>query len=159
MSIKLRQTGDTIVEVLIVIVVMGVVVSAGYGIAIRSLQSTQLAQEKGYALKLAESQLERLKAAAAADPAILTKTNGFCVDDSLAAQDIANPSPTPTVASENYANYPAACKKDPNNANCASYCYHLSIKKVTDDAFTTSVRWDGPRGTRQQIQLSYRLYQ
>lgn len=156
----LRQAGDTIVEVLIVIVVMGVVVSAGYGIAVRSLQSTQLAQEKAYALKIAEGQLESLKAAATTSPAILSRADGFCLDGALAQQTITSPSPTPTLEADNFASY-TNCKKDPNDpANgCASYCYYYGLKKVGDNAFTVSVRWNGPRSNRQQIQLSYRLYE
>lgn len=161
MSIKpLQQVGDTIVEVLIVIVVMGVVVSAGYGIAVRSLQSTQLAQEKSYALKIAEGQLESLKAASSTNPAILARTDGFCLNETLAVQTITAPSPTPTLEAENFASYPN-CKKDPNDPanSCASYCYYYGLKKVGDNAFTASVRWNGPRSNRQQIQLSYRLYE
>lgn len=159
MSIKpLQQAGDTIVEVLIVIIVLGTVVAAGYGIATRSLQSTQLAQEKTYALKLAEGQLESLKAAAEQNPAILANTNGFCLNGTTST-DINGGSPTSTMASEIYANYPNECKKDPNNQNCASYCYHYGIKRVGDNSFTATVRWDGPAASKQQIELSYRVYE
>lgn len=160
----LQQAGDTIVEVLIVVIIMGVVVSAGYRIAVRSLQSTQLAQEKSYALKLAEGQLETFKAAIDQDPAIIGTTDFCLTTDSngvIVRNPIASSSPADTMDGENYANYPNACKKDPNGGSCTGLCYYFGIRKVggASNNFTASVRWDGPRGNKQQVELSYRVYQ
>lgn len=160
MSIKpLQQAGDTIVEVLMVVVVLGVVVTSGYQIAVISLQSMQLAQERTYALKMAEGQVENLKAKALENPAILARTNGFCIDETATERDFGiNGSPTTTMNAENYNNYPNQCRKDPNAGACTGICYYYGIRKVTDNAFTASVRWDGPRGNKQQVELSYRVY-
>ncbi|MEO5627687.1 MAG: hypothetical protein ABIQ89_02260 [Candidatus Saccharimonadales bacterium] len=153
---QLSQTGDTIVEVLIVIIVLGVVVSAGYRTAIRSLQSIQLSQEKTYALKLAEGQLESIKAKATQDPTILS-ASGYCLDSSLNSQTI-SPAPTNGLP-DNYVSYPVSCKVDPNGGSCTGLCYYVGVRKVSDNSITASVRWDGYAGKKQQVELSYRLYQ
>lgn len=168
---KLNRTGDTIVEVLIVIIVIGAVLASTYAVAVSSLQSTQLSQERAYALKLAEAQVETLKAVAGDDNpfirAILdTNSNGYCLtSDPISAPTIPGGSPTVNLADDNFSNYPAACKNDPNNASptCSSYCYYIGVTKLgtalaEDHKYTVSVRWFGPRGNRQQVQLAYKVY-
>ena len=58
---SIKQRGDTIVEVMLALTVIGMALGVSYGIANRSLATGQLAQERTEALKLAESQLEILK--------------------------------------------------------------------------------------------------
>lgn len=56
-----RQRGDTLIEVLLAMSVVGLVLAASFGIANRATQTGQTAQERTEALKLAESQLELTK--------------------------------------------------------------------------------------------------
>jgi type II secretory pathway pseudopilin PulG len=58
---KLNHTGDTIVEVLLSLGVLGMVIVGAYTIASRSLRSAQRAQERTHATKLAEGQVDKLK--------------------------------------------------------------------------------------------------
>lgn len=159
----LNQAGDTIVEVLIVIVVIGSVIAGGYKVAVASLQSTQLSQERAYALKIAEGQVERLKAAAETNPAILTNNAGalgFCVDNSLTSKTIGAGGMHPWLNFDNFAQYkPNGCYQDPNGGNCESYCYYYGIKAQGNNNYLASVRWNGPRGNKHQVQISYRIYQ
>lgn len=60
---KLGFRGDTIVEVLICMAIVGSALSASYGITNRSLARTRGAQERTESLKYAEQQVERLKEA------------------------------------------------------------------------------------------------
>lgn len=60
MFIKLKETGDTIVEVLIALTVLMVIIGGGYSIATRSLNGVQVAKERSEATKLAEGQLEAI---------------------------------------------------------------------------------------------------
>ena len=55
------QRGDTIVEVLLAMAVVGLVLGVAYGITNRSVAIGRSAQERSEALKLAETQLELLK--------------------------------------------------------------------------------------------------
>jgi prepilin-type N-terminal cleavage/methylation domain-containing protein len=55
------QRGDTIIEVMLALAVIGMILAAAFGIANRSILIGQDAQERSEALKLAESQVEVLK--------------------------------------------------------------------------------------------------
>lgn len=59
------QRGDTIVEVMLAMAVIGMVLGVAYGIANRSVTIGRSAQERSEALKIAESQLELIKEYAA----------------------------------------------------------------------------------------------
>lgn len=63
MKYRLKQlgSGDTIIEVLLSMSIIGLVLGAAFGIANRSVQIGQNAQERTEALKIAESQLELFK--------------------------------------------------------------------------------------------------
>src|ERR1051325_5182355 len=75
-----RQRGDTIVEVLISLTVISLVLGGAYVTTNKSLIATRTAQERGNALKLAESQVEQIKGVAAINPsAIFTAAGTFCV--------------------------------------------------------------------------------
>lgn len=56
-----NKRGDTIVEVLIALAVLGSVLVGGYSIATRSINSVRASQERGEALKVAEGQIEQLR--------------------------------------------------------------------------------------------------
>ena len=76
----LNQVGDTIVEVMIAVVVLSLTIGGAYGIATRSLRAGRQAQERGEALKLAESQLENIKSQATQPGTAIFTTNNFCFD-------------------------------------------------------------------------------
>ncbi len=60
MQLKLKNNGDTIVEVLIAVAVLMVVITGGYSIATRSLNGARIAQERSEATMLAQGQLEAI---------------------------------------------------------------------------------------------------
>jgi type II secretory pathway pseudopilin PulG len=57
----LKQTGDTIVEVLIAMTVLSAVLGSAYVLANLSLQRVRQSQEHSEALKLAQAQIEQVK--------------------------------------------------------------------------------------------------
>jgi prepilin-type N-terminal cleavage/methylation domain-containing protein len=61
MLIVNRQKGDTLVEVLICIAIVGAVITGAYALAGRSLQEGISATEHSDAIRLAEGQIEALK--------------------------------------------------------------------------------------------------
>jgi len=163
---NLQQRGDTIVEVLIVVIVIATVIGSAYSIAVKSLQSTQRTQERSYALKLAETQLERLKAASTGANAasVLAVTQSFCLDATLTKTLNTIGSSLPSLNNDDFSRYNANCISYPSgSSDCASYCYYTSLLQTAggsfDKSYTASVRWDGPNGNRQQVQLSYKVYQ
>ncbi|MDQ5972468.1 MAG: Type secretion system protein [Patescibacteria group bacterium] len=165
MLARRQQAGDTIVEVLIVIIVIATVLASAYGISIRSLQATQLTQERAFALKLAEGQLESLKSAASLpDSTVLDNDQGFCLNGTTVTP-ISGGSPSNNYQTDQTANYPTECQQDPHDPvgkACTSYCYYVGIKKSiggTGNNFVASVRWTSARGIREQVQLAYKVYQ
>lgn len=58
---KLKQAGDTIVEVIIAIAVLSLVIGIAYSLAIRSASTVQSAQQRNEAVQLAQSQVEFLR--------------------------------------------------------------------------------------------------
>lgn len=142
------QRGDTIVEVLIVLVVLASVIGSAYVIATRTLQDNQNTQEHAYALKLAEGQIELLKAKSLYQPSVLSTPSPFCINDS-----------------DPYNVVLGLCKKNPNNAtnptDCTGgFCYSYGLSKVTspDNSYSAIVQWDSIRGNPQQVELVYRIY-
>ena len=74
MLINLRNhRGDTIVEVLIAIAIVSLTLTGAYASVNRSSNATRTAQERGEALKWAESQVEQIKASKN-----LPGTGSFC---------------------------------------------------------------------------------
>lgn len=59
--LKHNQRGDTIVEVIISIAIVGLVLTTAYAITNRNNRSLQDAQERGQALKLVETQIEMIR--------------------------------------------------------------------------------------------------
>jgi type II secretory pathway pseudopilin PulG len=91
--IKQSQIGDTIIEVLLSMSVIGLVLGAAFGIANRSVSLGQEAQERSEALKIAESQLEIFKSEyfLSADLRNRSDLNSFCFDQSSVLQEATDP--------------------------------------------------------------------
>lgn len=58
---KMGVAGDTIVEVMLALSVLGAVIVGGYSIATRSLNGVRVSQERSEALKIAEAQIEAVR--------------------------------------------------------------------------------------------------
>lgn len=63
-----KQAGDTIVEVLICLAILGSALTVSYGVASRSLAQIRQAHEKGEMLSIAQTEAERLKQIIDTDP-------------------------------------------------------------------------------------------
>lgn len=102
-----NQRGDTIVEVLLAIAIIGAVLGGAYVVANRNTMINRASQERLEAIKVAEGQLERLKAKAASDSSLFNQTS-FCLNNtntivtSTSAQCRVNSSGVPSVAEPSY---------------------------------------------------------
>lgn len=85
----LRQKGDTIIEVLIAMSVVGLVLGAAFGITNRAVLTGRAAQERTDALKLAESQLELLKVYAKDSTFNGGLFSSFCIDQGATSAGVA----------------------------------------------------------------------
>lgn len=141
-----RERGDTIVEVLIAIAVVSLVLGGAYVTTNRSLQTTRAAQERSIALKLAESQIERIKALAANDPAALFGApSPFCISGSTGQ---------PVSASD------AACSVDSSGMPASEEpVFHLSVERSNNDFVLTETWYNVSGRMTDSLQLRYRAYE
>ncbi len=155
---RLGERGDTIVEVLIVVMVLSVVFVTSYSLATRSQKTNLQVQEQTQALKLAEGQLESLKAFDEASlPAAGSK---FCFNSTGGVVSLSSSTLSPNLDSDNFSSYSASCRYVPEGVSCTSYCYYFGITRGTgsnSNLYTAIVRWDGVNGRRNEVKLWYKL--
>lgn len=137
-----RQAGDTIVEVLIAMAIIGSVLGGAYATATRSLRIGIQAQERSEALKLVEGQLERLKYRSQVTPS--TFNNEF------------------RQASETYCLDQLTQKFNATNAACQDISgkYDVSIRYTPspDRIFTATVSWQRIGSSdNDNVSIRYRL--
>jgi type II secretory pathway pseudopilin PulG len=153
MSLKLSNTGDTIVEVMVVLAVLGLAISISYATANRSLLNARQAQENSQATELLQSQIEALRSLApngTADPAknvFQSAGTKFCIDTSGANYTVAKPADT------NPAN--------PTSPACQSGLYRIAVTydSAANDTFTAKASWPDVLGEGQDsVTLIYRTH-
>jgi len=169
LSLHRNQVGDTIVEVLLAVGVVGLAVAGGYGIANRSLRQARQAQERGEAIKIAEGQVEAIKAysANADDSTDLFNTDTKCIDltdsdniESFLFSDAGTGNDVPSdPQTDPLIDYP--------EPECVDGFYHAVIDATEDTSgpvvnryeFTVTVRWPSLGGTDvEQVQMNYRTF-
>lgn len=160
-----RQTGDTIVEVLFALAVMGFVLAISYSMANRSLLATRRTQERAEAIKFTETQIERIKAKAAVGFSFPTNRI-FCLDKQLNVKNIGSITTLPTAANPQFALYEAPgalCHYDGNNQ--PSF-YHYAIDydphptgPYNEDFFTILTRWErAGGGGYDELTMYYKVH-
>ncbi len=158
----LNQVGDTMVEVLLALLIVSSVIAASYVSADRSLSGTRQSQERGEALKAAESQVEQIKSNVAV---AVAATKIFCIDSVSGNAVIANSAPVggiafgsqPTLNSDTLTTYVATCKS-------GTIPYNIAIDRSGPDAsngyvFTVYVRWFRLASpSKDEVKIVYRAY-
>jgi prepilin-type N-terminal cleavage/methylation domain-containing protein len=147
----LRQRGDTIVEVMIVLAVLGLAISISYATANRSLLNARQAQENSEATRLAQSQAELLRSQDGNDSIYVAGNNPYCMNGSSVAM-ISDETALDTTS------YPAACRS-------GDLPYYVYVQYAADPSnptpggtFTVHVLWDDILGQGQDsVTLTYRL--
>lgn len=153
------QDGDTFVEVLIAIAVVTSVLGIVYATMNRNLAIMRNNQERTEASKIAQSQIEAIKAAMATD-AGRSRINSFdsnapfCISLTNGDIDEISVSATPVASLQ------ADILSSANYDTCISSFYHYVVKRNgsgLDPTFTITVRWDTLGGGRSQTQMTYRV--
>lgn len=144
---RLGEAGDTLVEVLMAIAVLGMALAGAFVTTNHSLQATRGSQERENAMKLVESQLEQVKN--------LALTNASAVFGAGAPASFCVNSAGAVVTSTN-----AGCAMDASGvATTAEPVYHVSITRNVN-TFTILNRWTDVSGRQQDsVQMTYRVYQ
>lgn len=161
-KLVLSQKGDTLVEVLIAMVIVSVVLGGAYVSSNNSFKATQTAKERDIALRVAESQVERIRGFKTQQPNAPIN-NDTCFTPALA---MVGNSGLPPLDTDNLrgtgGSYNAACVVTSVGATYApgvnDIPYHSDIQASGND-YTVHVRW--PRsggGQNQEIILRYRYY-
>jgi type II secretory pathway pseudopilin PulG len=134
MSLKLKQRGDTIVEVLIAISVVSLVLTGAMAISNSSLKQIRGAQERSEAQAYAQSTVELLDG--------YTGAMGTALNDKCLYID----NPAGSIS--------AALKTD---KKCEFSIYkQLITYNQTDKSYTVTVSWDGISGNQETLTLAYR---
>lgn len=147
---KLSQMGDTIVEVLIAIAVISAILGGAFAVAHNSQQGVRDSQEHAQGLKLLESQVEQLRAAASDKTSPVFTLASFCMYQGSA-----------------YSTTNGNCKQDSagNSPPGGQLEYDLVIKcqgscsAAGGYKFNAQVTWDEVTGNgRASENMVYRLY-
>lgn len=148
---RLNQRGDTIVEVLLALLVLGAVLAGAYVSSSSSLRGTRMAQERGEALKLIEGQLERIKSNPSA---FISQPGYFCVDlaSGLAVSGF-SPNPPADASADPLSGYPSSCRQ-------GNIPYYVSIiRDGANGTYAARARWVRiGGGSNQEVKISYRVY-
>lgn len=156
-----RQSGDTIVEVIIVLAVLGLAIGISYATANRSLQATRQAEENTQATEILQGQLESLRSYAGINDSanshyVYQASNAFCIDSTgnvvkstmLSNLDVASATHTDIPT-----NYPGGCHV--NNL----YDIAIGYDESQTETFTARVTWDDVTGVgKDTVTLVYRLH-
>lgn len=154
---QVSQRGDTIVEVLIAIAVIGATLSGAYVLVNSSTRNNQAAQERSVAVKTAESQLELLRSYVTTTGSL--PTGSFCLYENASTPstvvktDITSPLPATTNTG-----YPLQCLMDDG---LATDRFVAGIESGAGNAdlrsYTIYVTWDSPTGDRAQASIAYKV--
>ncbi len=154
--LKLKERGDTIVEVMVCVAILGAILGGAYTIATRSLRSAQIAHERSEALKLVEGQIERLKYVArnhdeVFDEEYRSETRHFCLTGSDDVEQRINPGTPP--------NPPGS-----HHADCSNGIFRLNTTyKIVDHedptklfgTFSVEATWERIGGGQERLIINY----
>jgi prepilin-type N-terminal cleavage/methylation domain-containing protein len=168
-----RQRGDTIVEVMIVLAVLGLAFAISYATANRGVLQARNAEEHSEALGILDGQVEELRAAFSQNDPHLTPTpptEYFCMDVSTGAYTgFGSNTVPPSDEQDSFTEYPngADDPDTPQTGSCQqtpeSFPYYVSISYAQPTPtlpgyYDLLVRWDGVGDLGpQQEELTYKL--
>lgn len=152
--IKLGFRGDSIVEVLICLTILGLTMGSATVVVNNNRKTILRTQEQSVALKLVQAQIEKSRIVAGNDPTLLT--NGTSVMRSSAGYCVTTAT-APVVASS------ASCRVDrAGNPSTVEPRYTLRTFITADQGgylLSTSATWASPTGSNGNVELLQRLYQ
>ena len=162
-----KQAGDTIVEVLVCIAILGAVLGGAYATANANSRINQASQDRLAGIKVAESQMELLKAYASSKPQeTFAITQPFCLyyDEASVPPAVKAQIPAPTDGG-------AHCRVNSGGGSTTTDpSYYVSIVPeaggtetynsiLIGQRYKITVSWDSIKGTgRDNVSYSYGVY-
>jgi prepilin-type N-terminal cleavage/methylation domain-containing protein len=152
------NAGDTLIEVMLAMAVIAMVLASGYNLAGKTIQAGQQAQERSEALKLAEGQVELIKAAAAKSRnTAYVSTPMFCLTN-IDTRVNTGQAARPAIDADNFGQY-NTCTAGPGGRYKIGITYAAATSGGVDqDTFTVTVRWDRLGGGRDEVQMLYKAH-
>ena len=163
--LKNKQQGDTIIEVMMALSILGIAIAVAFNVANRSYSVGISAQERVEAVKVAQTQIELIKEAANTpantvftlpeiNPAIDTDSQLFCVNitDTSPVLFDAGETIQETIGPIDPITYPTECSLGSSDR------YNVSVVR-RNNVFTVRVRWENITGSNidEVVQL-HRVY-
>jgi type II secretory pathway pseudopilin PulG len=148
----MESNGDTIIEVLVVLAVLGLAIGISFATANRSLLATRAAQENSQATAALQSEVEELRYLAPANSGqpIFSQTQYFCIDTTNNTIVLLH---NGTLTNLNSSTYPNGCVKQS--------LYYVAIAPATSDGtFILTAHWNDVQGQGEDTAtLDYRVHQ
>lgn len=162
-----HQRGDTILEVMMCVAVIGFVLTAAFALTSKNTTSQLKAQERAEALKVAETQLELFKSYV--DINKLPDANMyFCAKadttttSGVRLVELTGPAtPNPNINADASTAYPAECRYQDDLFSVAVWSPNKSnlIGGTSGIPYGVTVRWDAAGGgPREELKIFYNLY-
>lgn len=149
-----HEQGDTIVEVLIAIAILGVVLAIAFSTMNRNIAVMRTNQERTEAAKIAQGQLESLKILSGANPTALGSQAGnpFCLVGTT-IQPQSSGVPAADAESDDFSLYNASCRN-----NFYNFVVRRDAADATNRTYEVMVRWDAiSTETRQEVRMYYKV--
>lgn len=146
--IRSGQTGDTIVEVIIAVMVVATLLGGAFIVTNRSTQAVRDSQEHAEALQALQGQVELLRSAAKSQKLPPSLATPFCFDSSVTAQTGSNMSLCTGAGGP--AGYAFSIVCSPVSAGCPA-----SSGKTT--TFDLKATWSSLSGATDNVFLSYKV--
>jgi prepilin-type N-terminal cleavage/methylation domain-containing protein len=148
-SLARRQSGDTIVEVLIAMAVISLVLATSYAITNRNINVNQDTQERNQAQQIVQRQIEELRALYEADqtlPGFNNNSNTCIITD---PPDDSNPH---FVDNSDTCNLFSNSKAGP----CTDeLCYQVKIIEHDQGIYNVTVQWDNLHAATSTVSMEY----
>ena len=142
----MTERGDTVVEVLICIAVIGLLLGGAFVLTNRSLQGTRAAQERLNGIKIVEGQLEQIKNFSSTDAATLfSAPASFCINSSQQIKPAADVSCT--------------VGPDGNPSPAKEPKFTITVSRSVN-TFTVKTVWNRVTGNGQDnVEMKYNVFQ
>jgi len=166
--LKLGNRGDTIVEVMVTLAILGLAFSIAYATANHSLMLARNSEEHSEATQFLQSQIEQIRAYIAQDSANLTTLQGYWSGGGSGHEDFCFDASGTVQASH-------IAPSQTDNPQCTfgnPSLYQIAVQYVTvptgsqpsgsdknQSYFQGVVSWDGVGQLgKQQVQFNYRIF-
>lgn len=164
-NIVKNQRGDTIMEVLICVAMLGFMLGAAFSLTNKNQLSARASQERSEAVRLAEKQVEYIRTYYAKNPGVTPANANFCFDNN--GVYTANGTPSAQINNDNDdTKYVTTCKDTTNGYDYKISFWRADVPETRSvlgskgSAHVVTVRWDNIKGGgKEEVKMFYTIDQ